>query len=115
MVTIAIVITILWAKCYFGGSGCCLRPEHVGDGKCDRHLMNQNICNYDNGDCCQMEKAGNRVCEDFNNSPLCSKYDGGDCRLPNIEDWPECLHNPKFKSRLENKISNYIFQSQLQI
>ena len=58
--------------------------------------MNQNICNYDNGDCCQMEKAGNRVCDDFNNSPLCSKYDGGDCQPPNIEDWPECPHNPKF-------------------
>ena len=34
MVTIAIVITILWAKCYLGGSGCCSRPELVGDGKC---------------------------------------------------------------------------------
>ena len=58
--------------------------------------MNQTICNYDNKDCCQMEKAGNRVCDEFNNNPLCSKYDGGDCQPQNIEDWPDCPHNPKF-------------------
>ena len=52
MVTIAIVITILWAKCYFGRSGCSEpgrpepgRPELVGNEKCDRNLMNQIICN----------------------------------------------------------------------
>ena len=58
--------------------------------------MNQTLCNYDNKDCCQMEKAGNRVCDEFNNNPLCSKYDGGDCQPQNIEDWPDCPHNPKF-------------------
>ena len=96
VVTVAIVITILWANCFFGGSGCCPRPEWVGDGKCNRILMNQTLCNYDNKDCCQMEKAGNRVCDEFNNNPLCSKYDGGDCQPQNIEDWPDCPHNPKF-------------------
>ena len=88
-------MTILWAKCYFGGTGCCQQPELVGNGKCNPHLMNQTICNYDNGECCQMDKTEDGTCDDFNNSPLCSEYDGGDCRPPNIEDWAECPHNPK--------------------
>ena len=72
-------MTMLWAKCYFGGSGCCLRPELVGNGKCERNLMNQFICNYDNGDCCHMKKYG--ICDNhiyikecnFDGASPCSK------------------------------------------
>ena len=28
---ISIVIAILWADCYFGGSECCQKPELVGN------------------------------------------------------------------------------------
>ena len=96
LVVIAIVMTILWVECHFGGSRCCQEPELVGDGKCDRNLMSQTICNYDNGDCCQMEKAGNGVCDDFNNFLTCENYDKGDCRPPSKTEWLNCPFNPDY-------------------
>ena len=96
LVVIAIVMTILWVECHFGGSRCCQEPELVGDGKCDRNLMSQTICNYDNGDCCQMEKAGNGVCDDFNNFLTCENYDKGDCRPSSKTEWLNCPFNPDY-------------------
>ena len=91
---ISIVITILWAQCYFGGSGCCQKPELVGNGQCDSDLMIQTICNYDGGDCCNQTLIGNGNCDNMNNNPTCENYDKGDCRPPNVKEWPECPHNP---------------------
>ena len=96
LVVIAIVMTILWVECHFGGFGCCKQPELVGDGKCDHNLMSQTICNYDDGDCCQMEKAGNGVCDDFNNFLTCENYDKGDCRPPSKTEWLNCPFNPNY-------------------
>ena len=79
---------------FFGGSGCCQKPELVGNGQCDSDLMNQTICNYDGGDCCNQTLIGNGNCDNMNNNPTCENYDKGDCRPPNMQEWPECPHNP---------------------
>ena len=109
MVIIVIVVTLLWAKCYFGGSGCCKQPELVGNGKCNHHLMNQAICNYDNEDCCQMDKTGDRICDDFNNNPLCREYDGGDCYLKNKcnHDGGNCCDLELMGDRLCHDVNNF--------
>ena len=83
----------------FDGGDC------LSDGYCDTSLIsNENCdlinihvnCNFDGSDCCNNALTGNRVCNDINNFETCQVYDGDDCRLPNITDWPECPHNPKF-------------------
>ena len=78
----------------------CPYPEEIGNGKCDRLLITNPLCDYDGGDCCGESNIGNKCCEDQNNFAICGDFDGGDCK--SIEDsndddeFPNCPHNPKF-------------------
>ena len=75
------------------------------DGDCDVSLISNEFCdlinfnaacNFDGGDCCDNTLIGNKYCNNFNNFESCQLYDGDDCRPPNVKEWPECPHNPKF-------------------
>lgn len=52
-------------------------PRKLGDGFCDVNCNNQ-IWEYDRGDCCTRKQYNNKVCD-----PQCNfaslGYDGGDC------------------------------------
>ena len=67
----------------------------ISNGNCDLINIHAN-CNFDGSDCCNNALIGNKFCNDINNFETCQVYDGDDCRPPNITDWPECPHNPKF-------------------
>ena len=60
------------------------------------HFKTKAECSYDSGDCCDPNLIGDRFCNDFNNFETCQVYDGDDCPPPDVTDWPECPHNPKF-------------------
>ena len=77
----------------------CPYPEEIGNGKCDRLLITNPLCDYDGGDCCGESNIGNKCCEDQNNFAICGDFDGGDCKSiedSNDDEFPNCPHNPKF-------------------
>ena len=77
----------------------CPYPEEIGNGKCDRLLINNPLCDYDGGDCCGESNIGNKCCENQNNFAICGDFDGGDCKsidVENDDEYPHCPHNPKF-------------------
>ena len=49
----------------------------IGDGFC-HDMLNNVVCNYDNGDCCNNQLINNGFCNDETNIQRCF-YDGGDC------------------------------------
>ena len=63
----------------------CPYPEEIGNGKCDRLLINNPLCDYDGGDCCGKSNIGNKCCENQNNFAICGDFDGGDCK-PTIDE-----------------------------
>ena len=67
----------------------------TNNGNCDLINIHAN-CNFDGSDCCNNALSGNRFCNNINNFETCQVYDGDDCPPPDVTDWLECPHNPKF-------------------
>ena len=63
---------------------CFHNPELIGNGKCDRQLVNTH-CDFDGGDCCRDDWIGNKFCDFVNNFENCGNFDGGDCELKSTE------------------------------